>query len=404
MEELRAILKLWKEVEEDGDEAVLATVVKVHGSAYRRPGARMLIAPGGRRAGSISGGCLEGDLVKKALWWTKDGNSVIKRYATGSGDDSSADIGPGCNGVIDLLLERVGTSKGANARRLILECRSYREPGLIATVIKSEGSANVKVGSRVMLFPGGTWETDIACGSLTAAIHQDLKTVADGQHPTYIEYRQSDYRVEVFFELITPPLHLFIFGTGSDAVLLASLATGLGWDPTVVDSRADYTAVNRFNVTGATVIRPFDEQLTGVPLEADSMAVLMTHSYERDRRLLRTLLHRPLRYLGVLGPKERMRRLLVDVTGDEGTRIEHFPTLYSPAGLDTGSDSPAANALAIAAEIQSVSAGRFGGMLRDRQGPIHDNSQQNDTFIPNETLFEPFHNPDKDLSSQFGAN
>ena len=103
MKELEQILRLWKEAEQSGESAVLATVVKTHGSSYRLPGARLLLTPNGQRAGSVSGGCLEDDLIKKAYWLTERG-PVIRKYDTTPDGEIASGFGLGCSGVIDVLL------------------------------------------------------------------------------------------------------------------------------------------------------------------------------------------------------------------------------------------------------------------------------------------------------------
>jgi xanthine/CO dehydrogenase XdhC/CoxF family maturation factor len=81
MTDFEHIVPLWRELESAGADYVLATVVEVQGSSYRRPGARMLLAADGRRAGTVSGGCLEAEVAKKAWWLTEQG-PVVQRYST----------------------------------------------------------------------------------------------------------------------------------------------------------------------------------------------------------------------------------------------------------------------------------------------------------------------------------
>src|ERR1700740_3070680 len=124
MAELKSILDLWKEEQQRKQEVCLATVVAVKGSAYRREGARMLITRGGRRAGTISGGCLEAEVQKKA-WWLTESGSAVKRYSSFYDEDSEMPYGLGCGGTVNVLLERgeaadrvlAALDQGFNARK-----------------------------------------------------------------------------------------------------------------------------------------------------------------------------------------------------------------------------------------------------------------------------------------------
>ena len=110
--------------------------------------------------------------------------------------------------------------------------------------------------------------------------------------------------------------------------------------------------------------------------------MIMTHSFTRDRELLRVLLPHGLRYVGVLGPRSRMQRLL-DELGDEGMHFngESLARLHGPAGLDIGAETPEEIAVSILSEMQAVLAQRDGGALRDRTGPIHDPVDQPVTIV-----------------------
>src|SRR3954468_22795292 len=142
MAETDKILSLWERCEQAGEEAVLATVVKTHGSSYRLPGARMLITRSGARAGSVSGGCLEDDLVKKA-WWLTESGPMVRRYDTTPDGEIAVEYGLGCNGIIHVLLERI--SAGNTVMNLIRETRSSRSSAAIAHLL----APTERLGSRV---------------------------------------------------------------------------------------------------------------------------------------------------------------------------------------------------------------------------------------------------------------
>src|ERR1700761_2760942 len=132
-----SIVKLWTNIEKDGGQGILATVVDVRGSAYRLPGARMLIAQDGRRAGTVSGGCLEADIARKSWWWTEAATPVVRTYDTTSNEDAGGEFGLGCNGVVRVLIERIGRSASNGAMEFLALCRAERKPGVMSTVISS---------------------------------------------------------------------------------------------------------------------------------------------------------------------------------------------------------------------------------------------------------------------------
>lgn len=333
MKELEQILELWAETERGAESAVLATVVKTRGSSYRVPGARLLLTRTGRRAGSVSGGCLEDDLLKKAWWFTESG-PVIRRYDTTAEGEIATSYGLGCNGIIHVLLERLAPGQ-ANILDLIRDVRSSRRPLTVAHVIKPAAD----IGKRFVV------------DSSSAA-----ESVPDFDG------------IEAFVELIAPPVHLAIFGAGDDAVPLADLAKYLGWRVSVFDGRVHYARRDKFPHVDEIVAQPAEQSAAALETDAWTAAVLMSHSYGQDLDALRALARKPLPYLGILGPRKRTAQLLADAE-IESTQCPQ--ALYSPMGLDIGADGPHQVALAVIAEIQATLNGREGGLLRAGRGSIH---------------------------------
>jgi xanthine dehydrogenase accessory factor len=329
MREIEQILDLWANTERAGESAVLATVVKTSGSSYRLPGARLLLTRTGRRAGSVSGGCLEDDLVKKA-WWLTESGPLIRRYDTTPEGEIASGYGLGCNGVVYVLLERVAPGH-AEILDLLRDVRATRSSRTVAHVLEPAARA----GERVLLDDpcAGAWQ--------------------DG---------------EAFIETLAPPVHLLIFGGGDDAVPLADVAKYLGWRVSVLDGRAHYARREKFPRVDELIVRPPAESAATVSIDPWTVAVLMSHSYSQDLEALRALASKPLRYLGILGPRKRSAQLLADA-GIDPERLR--PTLHSPMGLDIGADGPHQVALAVAAEIQAALNGREGGLLREGRGSIH---------------------------------
>lgn len=362
MNELDRILSAWPEAVCAGKSPVLTTVVHVQGSAYRRPGARMLILPDGRRIGSISGGCLEGDVCKKAWWFTEGGKPSVRVYDTSSDDDAVFEFGLGCNGVVHVLFERADDPGTAELLRFIGSARERRRPVCVATIIGAAAST-ARIGERLLFDAQG-----VRGGALKGS-RVEVEVLA---HLRESFLRQKSHLAhlngcDVFIEWIGPPPALVVFGAGHDAQPLVRFAGELGWHVTVADGRANFATAARFPEARCVVAIDPREPLRGVAITRETAVVMMTHNYPQDAKLLRHILPAKPRYLGILGPRSRTNDLLEEVNLPV-TGID----LHAPVGLDLGSDAPEAVALAIVAEIQAVLAGRGGGMLKHRHASIHE--------------------------------
>lgn len=335
MKELQAIVRALLAAE--SGESVLATLLTVEGSSYRRPGARLLVLADGRRLGSISGGCLEEDLLVRASRVRETGLPDPVVYDTTSENDLVWGVGLGCHGVVRILLEKL-PARPRWAQQLA-ENFAARRPTSLAVV--HDGKNPASFGTRLA--------TDIEPGH----------GAATGER--------------VYLETVAPPTALFIFGAGDDAQPLARLATELGWRVTVADPRAAFATTERFPLADALVVGPAEQLVARAAPDAEALAVIMTHHYVHDVPLLRALLPRPLAYLGLLGPRNRAEKILADLAG-AGVVVSSTQRarLHAPVGLDLGADSPEQVALAIIAEMQAVLAGRDARPLRERTRPIHE--------------------------------
>jgi xanthine/CO dehydrogenase XdhC/CoxF family maturation factor len=331
MKELQQILTALKSA--PAGDAVLATLVKVEGSSYRRPGARLLLLADGRRIGSISGGCLEDDVITHAREVLTTGQPATVTYDTTTENDLVWGVGLGCHGVVHVLIEKLPPQPGwADALR---DNFRQRKPTELAIVWRGpEGT------------PLGTHLAN-ALPSLSAT-------------------------TEVFRQIVSPPIALVIFGAGDDAQPLVRFAKELGWQVTIVDPRPAFVTPERFPGADILVVARPDEAPARLALGADTLAVIMTHHYHHDLPLLRALLSRPLAYLGLLGPKKRTEKILSDLVADGFALTPAMRArLHAPVGLDLGADNPEEVALAILAEMKAALAGRDGRPLRERALPIH---------------------------------
>ncbi|MHC5613983.1 MAG: XdhC family protein [Nostoc sp.] len=372
MNELEAILEGFELSQNSGEITFLATVVKTQGSTYRRPGAKMLITNTGRMIGTISAGCLENDVFEHTQQRMSEGEPIVVTYDNTASEDILWGFGLGCNGIVQVLIERVERESTANAIAFTQECFHKKHLGIIATVFAFEGAVKVKLGSRLLLYPNGKIITDIKDPNLIPSLIADTQAALANQKSSVSNYQLPLGSAEVFIEVIQPPTPLVIFGAGYDAIPVAKFAQALGWDVTVVDCRANEATKARFPASCDVILSRREIVDKQVFIDEYTVAVVMTHNYLDDLEILKMLLSSPARYIGVLGPKLRTEKFLEDLhlQGIVYT-TEQLKRLHGPIGIDIGADTPEGIAIAIIAEIQAVLTNRSGSFLRNRHQPIH---------------------------------
>jgi xanthine/CO dehydrogenase XdhC/CoxF family maturation factor len=374
VKELGEILKLWEETARQGRPAVLATVVKITGSAYRRPGARMIFPSDRAPAGVVSGGCLEEDLAGRARDVLSSGEPSIEVYDMRSPDDIVWGLGLGCNGEIRVLLEKLSPEESCEQMDFLRECRERGGRGVMATVFQVEGEIDVAVGDRLMLRQDGTRSGAVTASAILDRVAGDAAACLVDRRSRVERYEGPSGRAEILIEHLSAPVSLLIFGAGSDARPLSRLAKELGWDVTVIDNRPAYATPEHFPEADGVRVCEYDKlEEAGLEIGELTPVVVMTHHFLRDLEILNFLMPRSLPYIGLLGPRKRTEKLLQELL-DRGCEVEstRLTTLHGPVGVDIGSETPEEIALSILAEIQAVLSGRPGGFLKDRREPLHD--------------------------------
>jgi xanthine dehydrogenase accessory factor len=319
---------------------VLVTLVRAEGSSYRKPGARLL-AVDGKYAGTISGGCLEAEVVKKAAWTVRS-RAVVERYSTVFDDTSDIPYGLGCGGTVDLLLEPSATPEFTALLRA-LEDSLHGKPTLVITLLPNENSPML----RAVLSATG-----------------EVVFRSNGLDPSMIQTALAGELENVFVERLTPPQRLVVLGAGDDVRPLVRMASLLGWTVTIVDGRKQLAQAERFP-EAQRVLAVQAGMILETGINADDAVVLMTHSYEQDRDWLTAVLPIAPRYLGVLGAKHRSSLLVGEVSVLTGLTIsECCARIYAPVGLDLGGDGPQAIALAVIAEAHACCMGSLASSRR----------------------------------------
>ena len=366
MNELQAILNAIAAYQETNEPLFLATVVNTQGSTYRKPGARMLMTQSGQMIGAISGGCLESDVYEHTQQRMGSNDAIVVTYDTTADEDLVWGFGIGCNGIVQVLIERLNSENSHIA--FLSNCLHTKQRGILATVFHSEGS--VPVGARLMLNASEQVTTDIQEPTLISFLTKDAHTALQNQQSTIEQYRWSTGYVEVFIEVIQPPPSLFVFGAGRDALPVVQLAKTLGWDVTVIDCRASEATSERFAIADRVILTRREVLANQISLTENTIAVVMTHNYFDDLEALKLLLASPAHYIGLLGARSRTQRLL-QLLLESAIASDQLSRFHAPIGLDIGANTPTEIALAIITEIQMVLTGRSGQSLKNRKAPIH---------------------------------
>lgn len=373
MKDFKTIVEEYQKLDLKEKRAALATVVRVRGSSYRSPGARMLITEDGKWVGSISGGCLEGDALRKARKVMTEKVAMTVTYDTTEESNQNLGIGLGCNGVIDVLIEPLDPISSTNPILVFAELIKTEKPLAVAIIFSEKN-----IAEKLILSEDEVVSNQFTNPELQALVETDLKNIFSTHRSEAKLYSGSeDY--EVFLELVQPTISLIIFGGGFDARPVSQLAKSLGWEVNVTDECVAHIAPIFFPTADKLAMcdRKFiDDNFKITPYTA---CVLMSHNYEYDRDVLKKLLSSKTPYIGMLGPKKRFDKMRNEFL-EEGIQIDNemLSRIHSPIGLDIGAEAPDEIAVAIIAEIQSKFSHRSGGFLKYRTGPIHQRDLQSD--------------------------
>lgn len=322
MKSYEEIASLIYQIQETQEPAALATLVSIQGSSYRRLGARMIVTQSGKTAGGVSAGCLESDVAMQAQKVIQTGKPLVVTYDS-QADDPVTGFAMGCGGTMQILIEPL---QPHIARWLVSAAAKRPEPVTAVSVYNAAGMDIL-----------GTYITS----------HDD----------TAVLKKINDTDIQAYKDVIPPPIQLTLFGAGDDAIPLYNIAREMGWIVELVDIRSGLAKAERFPEASICVLRSYDD-ISGV-INDNTAAVIMTHNINHDRCILTQLSACSLRYIGLLGSRQRSQKLL------DG--LKTIPNnLYTPAGLDIGAESPEEIALSIIAEMKMVLSGRTGRSLNDR--------------------------------------
>lgn len=315
---------------------VLASIIHVEGSAYRKAGALMLMKEDGTQVGMLSSSCLEADLSARVKEIWENGKSQTVAYDLRSEDDLLWGQGAGCNGLIHVLLEPINKELRIHLWKL----KDYLDNGNRVTIIKrltSENSVSDYLFVANDQQPFGYWQSEdvSVVKDLIMNIHQSR--LKSGVHYC------RELSTKLFIHSFYPKPRLLLFGAGQDAIPVVRFAAYAGFRVVVSDWRPEFCNHDHFPDVEEFIIGFPKEALKRLTLSADDSVLIMTHQFQRDKELVQLLKEKNISYLGILGPSSRTKRLF------DGQKIP--ANVHSPAGLPIGADGPEEIAISIVAEL-----------------------------------------------------
>ncbi|RSL32394.1 XdhC family protein [Salibacterium salarium] len=332
MEEIHSILQTLAASQQ---KAILAIIIQVEGSAYRKEGTSMLIQEDGTQVGLLSGGCLENDII--ARWqdiWETGARTV--EYDMRGFDDLSWGEGSGCNGIIHVLLEPVVDG----LRSYLMTVKEYLDQGQSVFMVKKlkadAGRIETLFGIDGSFF--GDWYGDVLF---------PLKQMADDTSQKSGTFSMEELEERVYIHYFHPKPRLFVIGANADARPLVRLAANAGFSVIVSDWRPALCKKEYFPDAARIVIGFPEEVFPTLTFTSEDCVVILTHHFQRDQEILPYLLKEDLRYLGVLGSRTRTARVL-------GSN-EIPEKITSPIGLSINAEGPEEIAVSIVSELIMLS-------------------------------------------------
>lgn len=385
MKEITDIIRSYEQALTTGKRMALATVVHVEGSSYRRPGARMLVTDDGQLTGAISGGCLEGDALRKALLAISQQKNKLVTYDTTDENDTTLGVQLGCNGIVHILFEPIQTADPENPVELLKRVSAKRQNAVLVTLFSLHSRTGAQPGTCFLHLQT---DDEVICNCTEQELHDQLLS------ETQAAYQRSDSFFKAFdgksltgfIEYFNTPPSLIIAGAGNDTIPLTEMANVLGWDITVVDGRNGHATRQRFPKAGKVLVSRAEDVLKHITVDERTFVLLMTHNYNYDLALLKQLLTvDSSQYVGALGPKKKLERMYSELES-EGMVItnEQKAKVYGPVGLDIGAETSEEIALSVLAEIKAVLGRRAGLSLREKLEPIHNRASQHVDYTRDE--------------------
>jgi xanthine dehydrogenase accessory factor len=365
-----------------GESIAVATIVDVRGSVPREVGAKMLIHPLGRHAGTVGGGCGEADVIRTALDVIQTGEPDIVHVDL-TEDVSMQALGV-CGGIMDVFVERAGgaaLSERPGSLAALRKSMLAREPVALVTVVRGDSA-----GKQAVVWLDKAPLGELGLGDLEPLAIADAQAVLAGRQHKLLQYQRSDTGwtrgpdrplhseragsttdVAVFAEVQRRAPELIIVGAGHIAQPLAQVASMCDFAVTVLDDRPSFVTAERFPTAAKLLAAPLRGTVRDLPMDADTFIVLVTRGHSHDVECLLEVLDRPVAYIGMIGSQRRVDAVFQLLAEEQGIDPAKFDRVYAPIGIAIGARTPAEIAVCIMAEIVNVLRGGPAPSISDRR-------------------------------------
>ena len=342
----------------DGQPCVLATVVRTKGSTPQKAGAMLLVRQDGTGAGTLGGGCVEGDIwfaAKEIL--RRGGGPEFKDYFLN--EDVAARDGLVCGGTMYFYLEPVREpAEFLPMASEIVNAYEGGNPVSLATVVNvPQGATNL--GAKLLLRMDGSIIGSLGSPELDSQAIEIARRLADVGNAESLTAKDG---TELFVEGFTTPPTLVMVGGGHVGKTTADLAHTLGYRVYIVDDRPEFANEERFPYAEQIVVSPYEEWSNYLTLNVNSFVVVATRGHRFDDMALESALDTNARYIGLLGSRRKTLMIYQRLTR-QGTPVDRLKQVHSPIGLDIGALTPGELAVSILSEIIMVRRGGGGGQM-----------------------------------------
>lgn len=368
MKEIKAIIKAYDAME-SGTHAALATVVRVEGSSYRRTGARMLVLDNGSWTGGISGGCLEGDALKRARLAINNSRATLITYDTTEDDPHQIGVGLGCNGVIDVLFTPLDAENINNSVEILKTCvKASREIHVLLTITNLNKELTYVRTGNVIKYNSPDSLLILDSPEIEKQILEKVRFQINEGKSAPAQFTSDSCQIEIFIEILPPEISVILMGHQYDVYPMSRLLKELDWRVSIC---GDILKINP-QIRSFTDEIVSDSEFPNLTIDEHTAIILMAHDYKTDKRNLSRALLTSAPFIGMLGPKVRSEKIWKELAG-EGNKISEpdMKRIYAPVGLDIGAVNPEEIALSLAAGVKAAFSKRDGTFLKFRDTPIH---------------------------------
>jgi len=364
MKEIRRILQHYKQSKETASKYALATVVNVEESSYRRIGARMLVSANGNWIGGISGGCLEGDALKKAQFAIIKNQASVVIYDTLNDDDYQIGVGLGCNGKIEVLMTPLHHEED-HTLQILDQIKDDRHPNIMISIIESD-IENLPLGKSFVFDADALKNHNLAFAS--DSIQAEIEIIKQKRRSKVLSLQTQDHQsLRILIEYFEPEIHAVIAGDNYDINTFTQMASEMGWRISLIGK---LKKLQKSTAALAEKVYDFTEA-DKVKIDEHTVILLMSHDYDKDVQLMNVFHPQNPKYIGLLGPRKRAIKIK-DELAEEGIKVDlDAANIHAPIGLNIGANSPEEIAISIISEIVQKFRSGDGKALKFKEGTIH---------------------------------